>query len=151
MDAAGYIRNDVSCVHETRSFHCTRMYNGKKCVIIPSGKPHGDDRGFSHICLLQSLYNFWNKMAGNYPKTVTQSALADIRNFGKQGFNANLLRRSELRYRFGRTVDIKHPHPHHKRNFRNLLPDVSKPDNTKRFPRQLKNLSLPVPIYTRYS
>ena len=56
------------------------MYNGKKCVIIPSGKPHGDDRGISHICLLQSLYNFWNKMAGNYPKTVTQSALADIMN-----------------------------------------------------------------------
>ena len=80
MDAAGYIRNDVSATAETRSFHCTRMYNGKKCVIIPSGKPHGDDRGISHICLLQSLYNFWNKMAGNYPKTVTQSALADIMN-----------------------------------------------------------------------
>ena len=80
MDAAGYIRNDVSATAGTRSFHCTRMYNGKKCVIIPSGKPHGDDRGFSHICLLQSLYNFWNKMAGNYPKTVTQSALADIMN-----------------------------------------------------------------------
>ena len=23
---------------ETRSFHCTRMYNGKKCIIISSGK-----------------------------------------------------------------------------------------------------------------
>ena len=43
--------------------------------------------------------------------------------------------RSELRYRFGRAVDIEHPHPHHKRNFRNPLPDVPKSDNTERFPR----------------
>ena len=40
---------------ETRSFHCTRMYDGKKRVIVPCGKPHWDIRGFSHLCL-QATY-----------------------------------------------------------------------------------------------
>ena len=33
---------------ETRSFHCTRMYNGKKCVIVSSCKTHRDIMKFSY-------------------------------------------------------------------------------------------------------
>ena len=32
---------------ETRSFHCTRMYNGKKCVVISRRKTHWDIIKFS--------------------------------------------------------------------------------------------------------
>ena len=56
--------HDVLPNGKTRSFHCTRMYDGKLCAIVSSGKTQLlSYNRFSHSHLLQYLCDFWRFLA----------------------------------------------------------------------------------------